>query len=279
MLAEEDDGDGRAEDRDQVKEGTGAVGADQLDAAVEEDVGDERREDHDVGENGKGREGRIDPAAGHVFGRGDRRQHDGAGDEGEGQERQEVDRRAPAQERGVERVAHHGDQEPDVAGIELEVRQRQRIPMGDDHKHAHERNQDADELGERQAVAEEDQRPQADHQRRRGLHQRAVEGGGVFQPVIGERVVDGDAGKGEQQHDAEVAADRRPVLTEFLARQGHCDQRGADPADLGECRRRDRAGDEAPEHDVDRPEQRGQRQEQIGPVEQGAAGERRCGHG
>ena len=66
---------------------------------------------------------------------------------------------------------------------------------------------------------------------------------------------------------------------ELPARQRHRDQRGADPADLGERGRRHGAGDEAAEHDVDRPEQRGQRQEQIGPVEQGSAGQRRCGHG
>ena len=185
-FAKEDDGDGRAEDRDQVEERAGAVGADQLDAAVEEDVGDQRREDHDIGEHREGGRGRIDAAAGEVFGHGHRRQHERAGDEGEGQERQEVDRRPPAEQRGIEGVAHHGDQEPDVAGIELEVRERRRVAVGDDDGDAEERNEDAGELGERQAVAEEDQRPQADHQRRRGLHQRAVEGGGEFQPVIGQ---------------------------------------------------------------------------------------------
>ncbi len=85
-LAEEDDRDGRAEDRDQVEERTGAVGADQLNAAVETDIGDQRREDHDVGQHCKGRRGRIDPAAGQELGNGDGRQHDRTGNEGDSKE-------------------------------------------------------------------------------------------------------------------------------------------------------------------------------------------------
>src|SRR5262249_28540112 len=49
-LAEKQEGEDRAEHRHQVDERRGAVGADQLDAAVEEEIGDHRRKDAEVGE-------------------------------------------------------------------------------------------------------------------------------------------------------------------------------------------------------------------------------------
>ena len=143
--------------------------------------------------------------------------------------------------------------------------------MADDDDDAAERDADAAGLPQGQAVAEQRESPQRDEQRPDRLQQQAVDRGGVLQAVIGHRVVGGEAGEREQRHHPGVFADDRPIAPQMAGRERQQDQERAGPAAERKRHRRDMSDDEAAEHGIAGPEQRGQRQQQIRLVGQPAA--------
>ena len=143
--------------------------------------------------------------------------------------------------------------------------------MTDDGEDAGKRQADATGLAQRKTFAEQREAPQRHVQRRRRLQQQPVDRGRILQRVVSHHVVDGEAGEGEQRHDAGMLADRRPIAHQMRRRERQHDQEGAAPADAGQRNRRHMPDDITGDDGIAGPEQRGQRQQQIGLVEQPAA--------
>jgi hypothetical protein len=118
----------------------------------------------------------------------------------------------------------------------------------------------------RQTIAEQHEGPQRDEQWPGRLQQQPVDRGGVLQAIIGHRVVGREAGEGEDRHQARMPADRRPIAHEVRCGERQQDQECAAPADERERYRRNMPGNEAAENGVAGPEQRSERQQQIGLV-------------
>jgi hypothetical protein len=130
----------------------------------------------------------------------------------------------------IEAENHHCDDEDEVALVELNAQKRGEIAVQKDQQHAHERHQDADRLRQRQPDAEQNQRPHRDDQRPGRLQQQRVQRLGMFERPILQRVEAADAGDGQRDHDAELAADRRPVPDEMLPGKGKKEQERERPA-------------------------------------------------
>src|SRR5580658_286501 len=142
-LAQQHDRQHRAEDRNEMDERRGAVGADELDAAVEEQVAEQRREDADEGEaeSTLGIEHHRSPA--HDFEDDERNEKHRAAAHPDDEKRQRMDRRPLAQHGHVEAVEHQRDHEPDVALIERNAEQDRETAVADDDDDAAERDADA----------------------------------------------------------------------------------------------------------------------------------------
>ena len=129
------------------------------------------------------------------------------------------------------------------------------------------RDADAADLTARQRLAEEQQAPQADQQRAGRLHQRRVDRRRVLQAPVEQRVEGGDAGQREQRQHAEVAADDRHSPRE--RRPDERQQNAGTPASSGSAASATggmSVHDGASDDRVARPEERGQRQQQVGLV-------------
>ena len=75
MLAEQEPGEDRAEQGDEMQHGASPHGPDQLDAAVPGDIGDEARKDRGISEDGERRQIGMDDGAGQVFVHSERQRH------------------------------------------------------------------------------------------------------------------------------------------------------------------------------------------------------------
>ncbi len=175
-----------------------------------------------------------------------------------------MDRRALLGERRIDAEDRDRGQKPQVAAVEIDLRQDREVPAAQDDENARERAGNADPLGDRQALAEQHERPQRDHERVGRLDQQGVDRLGELQAIIGHGVVGGDAREGEHGHQAEARANLRPVAFQVRPGERQHDQAGAGPADERERDGRDVPRYQAPEHDVAGPEQGHERQEQIG---------------
>ncbi len=262
-LAQKCDGHGRAEHRDQVKERCRPVGPDQLDAAVETQVSEHGGKDHHIRQrqHARGRHHDRRPVESVPDHQRDQRQR--ADSHGEAEERQVVDRRPSHRQRRINPEDRQCRGEDHVAPVEPDGGERAQIPAGQDGQHADQRDRDAQGLHPGQPDAQQHQRPHRDEQRARGLQQQGVEGLGILQAIIGQRVVDADAGQRQKQHQSQLLADGGPVGGEVPPGQRQDQQRRAAPADKRQCERRHHARQMASDNDVAGPEQRGQAQQQI----------------
>ena len=182
-----------------------------------------------------------------------------------------MDRRPLAQHGHVKTVEHQRDHEPDVAAIEGDAEEDRETAVADDDDDAAERDADATGLPQRQAVAEQRKSPQRDEQRPDRLQQQSVDRGRVLQAVIGHGVVGSETDQREQRHQRRVLADDRPIARQMAGRERQQDQERAGPAAERKRHRRDMSDNEASEHGIAGPEQRGERQQQIRLVGQPAA--------
>ena len=173
-------------------------------------------------------------------------------------------RRAFLHQRRIEREDHQRREEPDVAAVERDRVQHVDVAAAQDDDHAGERNQDADDLPQGQAVAEHREGPQRDHQRGGGLGQQRVDRLRILQAPIGHRVVGRGAGDREHCQERQVAADHRPVAFQIRPGERQDDEERDPPAQKRQRDRRKMSGDIAPEHDVERPGHVGDADEQIG---------------
>ena len=263
MLAEEDDRHDGSEHRHHVEERRGAVGADQLHAAIEAEIGDRRGKQRDIDQRQQVRRIDLHRRPREQFPDEQRDQAGRAGAEGEGDERQAVDVRAFQRQHRIDPEDRQRHDEDQVADVELDIRKRGEVAMQQDDEHAGHRQQDARRLRQRQPHAEQQQRPHRDHQRACRLQQQRVQRLGVLERPVLQGIERADAGDGEQDHDAEAAADRGPVADQMLPGERQDDQECERPAQERKRHRRDMAGGQPSDDGVAGPAQRGDAEQQI----------------
>src|SRR5580704_11557751 len=142
-----------------------AVGADQLDAAIEKKIAEERGKDADEGKAGQafGVENRT--VARGDFDENRRSKQEGAPAHADGKERQRVYGGPLAQIGRIEAVSRKGDQQADIAAIELNPEKHGEAAVADDDKDAGQRDADAAGLAQCQAVAKQRETEHRDEQR------------------------------------------------------------------------------------------------------------------
>ena len=254
-----------------MHERRGAIGADQLDAAVEEQIAEQRRKYADIDEAQETLAVEDHRAPGGNL-RSHRRNQQQRAHAHDGREkRQRMHRRPLAQHRRIEAVDQQGDDEPQVALVEIDADESRKAAVADNDDHAGERHADAACLPQRETIAEQRKGPQRDAQRPDRLQQQSIDRRRVLQAVIGHRVVGGDAGEREQRHQTGVLADHRPIAREMPGGKRQQHHKGAAPANERERDRRNMSDDEAAQNRIAGPEQRGEREQQIRLVEQPAA--------
>ncbi len=144
--------------------------------------------------------------------------------------------------------------------------------MQQDHQHAGQRHRDPAGLRQRQADAEQDQRPDRDEQRPGRLQQQRVQCCRVFERPVLQGVEGADPDDGEKDHGAEMAADRIPVALQMRPGEGENDKERQRPAQERQRHRRNMPGGEAADDGVAGPAQRGDREQQIGLIGEPVAG-------
>jgi len=206
-LAEEHHREQGAEDRDQVDEDAGAVGADDLVALDEQYLGDERGE--------HGGEGCDQPTGGvgpdHGFLRdlegreGQRGEEGGAGHHGD--HRLPMQLRLVAQRHRVAAIADDGEQHQRVALVELEPDQPGQAAAGGGDRHAGECEHETCDLRRGDLDAKQDEIGEKDHHRHAGLFDGDIDGGGVFERRIEQDVEGGEADRAISHQQGQVGAD------------------------------------------------------------------------
>lgn len=267
-LAEDHHREQGAEDRDQVDEDAGAVGADDLVALDEQHLGDERGEDG--GEGCDQPAGGVGPDCGFAddlkSGEGQRGQ--------EGGTRHHRDHRLPvqvrlvAQRHGVAAIAEHREQHQRVAAVELEPDQaRQAAARGGDGD-AREREHEARDLRRGHPDAEQQEIGEENHHRHARLLDGDVDRRGVFERRVEQVVEAGEAHRAIGHQEGQVGADHLDIAAHLRQGEGEQDRKGHGPAHRCQQHRRDVADGELAGDGIAAPGQRGDRQEQVGAQDQ-----------
>jgi len=116
-------------------------------------------------------------------------------------------------------------------------------------------------LSQCQSIAEQNERPQRDEQRRHRLQEQSVDRRGVLQAVIGHRVVGGKPGQREERQETGALADQGPIAREM--RRGERQQQRQCPTPANDRQRngRNMSDNEPANNDIAGPEQRRQREQ------------------
>jgi hypothetical protein len=177
----------------------GAIGADQLDAAVEEKIAEQRRKDADKSECHERFGIERDRAAAGELQNHRRQEQRRAQAHADCEKRKRMHGRPLAQVGRIEPIRHERNHETDVATIELNAEQRGEAAGRDDDEDAGERDADAAGLPRRETVAEQREGPHSDEQRTDRLQEQSVNRGRELQTVVGHGVVDREPYKRDQR--------------------------------------------------------------------------------
>jgi len=230
-LAEKHDGERRSEDRDQMIEGRRAVRPQHLDAAIVKEIRDERRQRHDVDERrDRGAvPDRIPPR--RDLGDDEGREQQRAAGEQHESEAQGVNLRAAAQQHRVEGVDDLGDEEPDVALVQLEMQQHVEVAARDHDRDTGERGENPDDLRQGRLFAVHDEHDRGDEQRAGRDDEKGVDRLSELQRIIGGVGIRADADRGRHRKQAGIGLDGLPVALEMRPCERKQQRRGAHPAD------------------------------------------------
>lgn len=262
-LAEDENGEDRAEDRHEIDEEVGPVGADRIDAPDIERLRDERREDRRIERSARALDIGQDRVSEGVF-------RDGEGDRGEeGRKREAEDRRLPgklrldAKRHRIAAVDQDADQHDRIAEIERKRQELCRVSMGCGEKHAGEGEHEAGHLVAGDAGPEDQEIEDEDDQRHRGLLDGDVDGRREIQRRIERGVEHREPAGAKQKERGEARADGRPVRLEMLHREGRHEERREGPADECQEHRRDMARRKLSGDRVAAPKQHREREQNI----------------
>jgi len=238
-FAEQGDGKQRAENRDEVDEQAGAIGADFLDASDIKYLRQQGSEDRRV-------EGNRPAFCVRPLGRaaGGFPQEQGQGGKGRAEswdchQRAPVDDRLPAQEDRIDGIGGDGDQHQRIAAVQAELQQGDEIAMGRRQPHADKRHAETDDLGQRNPGAEKDEIQQEDQHGNAGLLDGDVDRCRVLHCRIEHGVEGRVADHAIEEEEGQVFAHHRPVLLQLRQRDGGNQRDGQEPAQEGQHHRAD----------------------------------------
>src|SRR6185295_7417148 len=247
------------------------MGADQLDATVPGGEREHAGKNANVHYGEKGQPRRFErDASGHFpdheWQRRERR--DGAENKNEAHP---VHRRALAQVNGVDGKDHHVEHDDDVPPVELQVSEVAQLTLRDDHQHADRRYEDAAELNRRDAVVEYDSAGGDDEHGHQRVEHGYIERCCVLQTDILSGGEERSADDAEPEQDTPVRADHRPIALDVREREDPERNSRQQPAHRRDADRRNLAANGAADDVVAGPEQRGERQQDVGIVVNPAA--------
>ena len=172
--------------------------------------------------------------------------------------------RPPAQRDRVHRPHRHRQDDEEIASVQAKREQRREASVGEDGEHAAERHADARDLQRREALVQEHPRHQDDHHGDERVEDDAVGRRRVVEAEVRKAVVRAHADRPEKQQQAPARADARPVAHDVAPREGREDQDREEPAEESHGHGRNLLVEPAPDDPVAGPEERCERQQEIG---------------
>ena len=263
-LVQEDRREEGAEDRHQVDKQAGLAGTDLADRPVVKDVAEETGEQSGIGNACQRACVEPDRPPLHDFpgvSRGQREQADN-GEGGEHQHRMDA-AGAPMQADGIERPGEYRHEHPQIPHIQRQPDQRGQLAMGDDGRHAGQREQDAEPFDTVQLLVQKGPGQRDGDDRDEGVEQHGVGRRRVLQGDVRQRVVAADPEQAEEDNGFPSALEQRPLAAQVGQRQRQRERQRDGPAPEGQRKRRHVAADGAAYHHIAGPEERGQDEQQV----------------
>jgi hypothetical protein len=151
-----------------------------------------------------------------------------------------------------------------MGGHEAELREDMPVAAAGGDQHADDRHGDAERLQAADRRAEGQESADEHEDRDSALENADIDRRGRIRRDIHQRVEGGEAEGAEQRHLEPVRLERRPVLAQALPEHVGHERTHEDPAQRSQRHRRDLADGEPAGDGVAGPEQRGQREQQVG---------------